>query len=129
MVFARTDANNVDVKVNMGKVPNFQAQQIRADTGLKTNGAVKLITTGGIKHVIKRHANDKNNQLGVTDQDFEEVPGILTNPDRVVKGMQNSRGNEALKFVKQIGNKEYHVVMALTRKNELILNTMYIKAK
>jgi hypothetical protein len=60
--FAKTDNTNTHRELNLGKVPNFQAQSIAALTGVSINGAIKIISAYGIIHAIKRHGNHNEEQ-------------------------------------------------------------------
>jgi phage-Barnase-EndoU-ColicinE5/D-RelE like nuclease3 len=57
--YAKADVTNTHQEINFGNVPNFQAQEINFKTGIKVNGAIKVISSSGIIHTIKRHGNDK----------------------------------------------------------------------
>jgi valyl-tRNA synthetase len=132
--FAKSDTTNTHHELNLGKVPNFQAQAITALTGVSINGATKVISAYGIIHAIKRHGNhneeQERGQIGITDNDFELIISILNSPDEVVRGKDGSRGKKALIFSKKIKACFYYVVMSVfSSKKGTILNfeTMYIK--
>src|SRR5881392_1395153 len=80
-------ADNKDVKdVYLGVVTDYQAATIRANTGVVTNGFKKTISVEAISHSIKKHGNGaeiKETQVGITDVDFREIPGILVAPDKI----------------------------------------------
>lgn len=134
VALAKTNNDAAYEDIIMGNVSNFQAQEINAKTGVKINGARKIMSTYGITHVLKGHGNNNEEtargQKGVTDKDFELVPNILSNPDSVSYGGKNSRGKESLIFIKNIDNLNYHVVMSVDVKKgqtDISLATMYIK--
>lgn len=119
----------------LGNVPNFQAMPIIAQCNIDLRGCRKVINAYGINHAIKRHGNDveeaKNQQIGICDVDFEEIPQILLNPDKLERGKDTSRGNPVLKFYKKIKNKNYIVLMTYLKGGrkggKLEFDTMYIK--
>jgi len=132
--YAKTDVTNTHQEINFGNVPNFQAQEINLKTGIKVNGAIKVISSSGIIHTIKRHGNDKEEtargQKGITDADFELIPSILANPDTINKGIVTGRGDQSIVFVKRVNSYDYHAVMAVKKKNDhitLFFTTMYAK--
>ena len=134
VVYSLTDESNESEDFIFGKVPMFQGQEIAAITGVIIKGAYKIITAYGIRHTIKRHGNnleeEKRGQIGVTPKDFDYIHTILINPDRVEKGNDGSRGKQALKLLKKISGKEYIVVMSVIKSRGDILlefDTMYIK--
>ncbi|HEY4060745.1 MAG TPA: hypothetical protein VGM30_02535 [Puia sp.] len=132
--YASADTTNTHQEINFGNVPNFQAQEINFKTEIKINGAVKIMSSSGIIHTIKRHGDDKEEskrgQKGITNSDFELIPSILATPDSVNKGIVTGRGDQSLVFVKKINSFEYYVVMAV-KKNDanirLFFTTMYAK--
>jgi hypothetical protein len=113
--FAKEDTTNTHQELSLGKVPNFQAQAIAALTGVSVNGATKVISAYGIIHAIKRHGNhveeQERGQIGITDNDFEFISGILNAPDNIIRGKDVSRGKKALIFSKKIKSDFYYVVM------------------
>lgn len=118
-----------------GFFPNFIAQQINRDTGVKTNGVKRIITTSGIAHAIKEHGDEKleklRGQKGLTVSDFELIPKIVANYDRVEKGHEH-RGCKGLLFVKKINDTDYYVAMKLRMNGgdaKLEFATMYAKHK
>ena len=132
--FAKSDTTNTYCDINFGTVPNFQAQDIKAKTGVTVKGCKKYLTASGIRHAFNGHGDivleNIKNQIAITNADFEELTKILDTPDCIEKGNNNRRGNDAVMFVKKIGNKNYHVVMSIVKFNDedkFIFNTMYIK--
>ena len=135
VTFAKSDTTNTYSDVNFGNVPNFQAQEINAKTGVDVKGCKKYLTASGIRHAFSGHGNveleKKNNQIAITDADFEHIPDILTNPDYLDRGNTNRRGNDAVLFIKKINGKNYHVIMSVVEERDetkLVFNTMYIKS-
>lgn len=134
VAFARADRTNTYQEINFGVFPNFQAQEINAKTGIKVNGASKILTSSGIIHAIKGHGDDKEEskrgQKGIIDSDFQLIPSILSDPDQVNKGIITARGDPSIVFVKKIKFIEYYVAMAI-KKNKSGVNiyftTMYAK--
>lgn len=134
ITFALNDKTNTYSDVNFGTVPNFQAQEINAKTHVNVRGCKKHLTASGIRHAFAGHGNaeleKRNNQIAITNADFELLPSILDKPDYLEKGNNNRRGNEAVVFVKNIKGHLYHVVMSVVKysdENRLVFNTMYIK--
>ena len=135
VAFAKTDTTNEQKEVVLGNVANFQAQEINKITGVKINGAKRIITLSGIRHAIKEHGNNKEQiergQIGIIDSDFELIQDILNRPDRLVKG-NDKRGKKSIMFIRLLGIKEYYIAMSLHPSKEdvkIIFNTMYIKKK
>jgi hypothetical protein len=121
--------------LEFGCFPNFVAQKINMETGVNIKGAKRLITTSGISHAFKQHGNDQlekqRGQKGLTVSDFELIPTIVANYDRVEKGHEN-RGCKGLLFIKHINGVDYYVAMKLRTNggdSKLEFATMYAKYK
>ncbi|KAF0242873.1 MAG: hypothetical protein Q8K64_09185 [Sediminibacterium sp.] len=132
--FAKNDTTNSYKEINFSSVPNFQAKIILEETGIDVKGCIKYLTASGIRHVLNSHADEHleayNNQIAVTDEEFEIIPIVLSSPDFYEVGNNNRRRNKAILFKKIINNKIYHVIMSIVNKsgeNILMFNTMYIK--
>jgi hypothetical protein len=132
--YSREDTTNTYKDINFGQVPNYKAQEINLKTGIKINGAMKILSNQAIIHIFSNHGHDKKEgergQKGVTDADCELIPSILSDYDDVFYGGKNSKGKESIVFVKVINNLKYHVAMAVSPSKDqinLFVNTMYIK--
>jgi hypothetical protein len=130
VTFAKEDTTNVYKEISLGTTPNFQAQQISANTGVNIKGLEKILTASGIRHAFAGHGNHKleseRGQVGIKDEDFELLPQILKESDSVVKG-DNKRGQQSVVFIKKIITNTYHAAFVCT-KNNLVFTTMFIKS-
>ena len=120
-------------EVNFGNIPNFQAQKINQIIGIKVNGAKKVLTAYGVRHILKEHGNNaaeiERGQRGITNADFELIPEILLIPDKIEKGKIVERNKQSMYFIKKL-KYEYFVAVILEGKNEglrLVVKTMYKK--
>ena len=134
IAFTKANGTNTYKEINFGNVPNFQAQEINSSTGIKVNGAKKILNNYAVAHIFKEHGNDfeqrERGQKGITDADIELIPKILSEYDAVAKGSNNSRGKQAIVFKKQISIYKYFLVMSVDAKSDkvnLFVNTMYAK--
>lgn len=134
--FSKTDTSNSYKEINFGIIPNFNAQTIASVTGVIVKSAKKCLSSIGIKHALNGHANHKleseRGQIGITDNDFEKIPTILNDYDRVERGHKHRYGSyNSVVFIKTIGYKEYHIVMSVhsSEERKLIFSTMFIKNK
>ena len=135
VAFAKIDTNLYS-EINFGGIPNFQAQEIAAKTGVTVKGAKKILSVDGIRHTITFHGNDalerQRGAFGVADSDFEHIPQILSEFDGVEKGNKGKQGYESVLFYKRINDKIYNVVMSLTdglEAKNLVFTTMFINKK
>lgn len=129
VAFAQSDPNKKYREIVISTTPNFQAQRIAQDTGIQVRGARKILTTDGVRHAYSTHGNtlleNQRNQIGITDTDFEFLPEIVNNPDKVEIG-NNKKGDKSIIFIKWINKKVYYIAMVYSGK-DLFFATMYIK--
>jgi hypothetical protein len=87
--FARTDKTNTLKEINFSSVPNLQAKEIFNKTGVTVKGCFKILSAFSIRHVLNGHGDATKEaalgQIAVTDEDFEFIPEILSNPDSIEK--------------------------------------------
>lgn len=131
---AKSENSNSGKEINFGKVPNFQGQQILKNTAVKINGAKKILSTFAINHILKQHGQgtnqEKRGQKTIVDADFEFIPKILEDPDKVEKAVSNNRGHTALKFYKEINGFNYCIIAAIHNSGDglnLNVDTMFAK--
>ncbi len=127
-------------EINFSTIPNFLAQQINQQTTVRTNGALKILSTHAIAHIFKQHGagtgQEARGQKTITDADLELIPQIFSSPDTIEKGNQNSKGKQCVLFKKKINGCTYHLVAAVHNKKDretgkeevkLFVNTLYAK--
>lgn len=131
---ATSSEDAVCADVELGKIHNYQAQQINQKTGVQLLGATKVITPYGVRHIIKSHGNNKSEkeraQIGVVNSDFVLIDEILRSPDQIIKGAIVERNKQSIVFIKRIKNIEYFVAMLVEGKKDnlrFVLKTMYKK--
>lgn len=132
--YAKADPTAEYQEINFGNVSNSLAQQITMLTRIDVKGAQKVLGSFGINHAFNSHGDHSQEsprgQIGIVDSDFDHIPTVLANPDKIEKGRDNRKGNSAILFAKTINNKIYHVVMNLKHTKDgkkLVVGTMYIK--
>lgn len=133
---SKNNPTNTEDEVNFGNLPNFQAQEINRLTGIKTNGAKKILTVYGISHIFKEHGvGTKQSERGQKDilaSDLELIPLIMSHPDNIEKGKPNRRGHSSIKFFKEINTYYYCVIASFINSRgalKLHVDTMFAKNK
>lgn len=123
-------------KVSLGITPNYVAQSILAQTGLKVHGLNMEIDSQAVVHIIKEHGNNTEQQLrgqaGITPKDYTLIPDILKSPDSVIKGKVIRGGGDSLVYSKCIASRKYFLVMRIQGyplNPHMTVKTLYIKTK
>lgn len=101
--------------------------------GLDITGWVHSIDEAGVRHILKKHGNEKvENQRGqraVTKEDITKLPEILLAFDSIEYTGKNEEGNECFLIKKQI-NGEVHCIQEIRKgRKKLAVKTMWIRIK
>jgi len=129
----KVDLDKKDFDVVYGKVDKGEAAKLKAKTGLNLEGYEYELTLSDIRHIYKRHGNEKlENEIGqiaVQASDIALIPEIVRNYDDVrLSSKKSGDGRNVLIYTKVIGNK-YYYFESVGAKEEKVLQpkTMYIK--
>lgn len=92
----------------LGKIPDSVAQMVKEQTGVDISGFGAVLHSDNIRHIMKQHGDPLmeplRGQIPLTAEHIAEIPGILSNPDRVYLSPEtDSRGRKVLGFEKNIG--------------------------
>lgn len=139
-VFAGTQDGTADMRPlppvrTMGLVPTDKASQIKSLTDAEVSGYDYVFDVDAIKHVIRKHTNERaeagSGQRAVAAEDFAQLPLILSRPDAVTRSSDTGLGEPAVVFEKVINGEKFVAVMTVRgqRRKQLGLKTMYIKRR
>jgi hypothetical protein len=106
------------------------AQEIKNMTEVNVSGYKHTIDVSSINHAIKNHGNEKSEtsrgQIAITEQDFEEIPEIITAPDNISYIGNDAKGNKVIRYAKKRFNAEIYLFEEIrTGRRELAFETMY----
>lgn len=59
---AKENSEDEAKEINFGIIPNFQAQQIAASTGVVVRTALRTLTSYAVNHTFKRHGVENENK-------------------------------------------------------------------
>lgn len=130
--FANSDITNSRRDINFGNISNQLAQQIKLEHKIHVHGALKILSSFQVKHILEGHSDEVEKaqgrgQKGVVENDFNLIPIIFLNPDSVERGYK-WREKLVLKFIKTIKNYTYILVTAFSiKQNTIEVITFYIK--
>lgn len=115
----------------MGMVRSDQAQQLEQLAGRPIAGFDYRFTPDSVRHILDEHGGTSEvprGQRPVTPEDFAELPGIVSRPDRIL-GPDRSNINELLvHYEKRIRGELYRATFAVaTRRRSLTLKTMFVR--
>lgn len=104
---------------------------VKQKIGVDISNYQHVIDVSGINHSLKNHGNKKienqRGQIAVTNEDFEKIPEIITNPDFVEYAGKDGKGKDVIKFTKTDNGVIYVFEEIRTGRKELAFATMYIK--
>ncbi len=120
-------------KFSFGKLSNEEIQKLKTETGLDLTDFNRVIDNYAILHTLNKHGNqkreEKQGQIAVIPTDFEMIPTITSQPDKIETGEKDSIGNDLIKYTKQIDNVYIYAEEIRKGKKELSAKTMYKRKK
>lgn len=100
-------------------------------TGFDLTGYERIIDKFGAIHAFVKHGNPKQEesrgQIAIIIEDFEKIPDITSNPDKIVCGEKNSHGKELIKYYKDYDCTYIYIEEKRDGKKVLATQTMYKK--
>lgn len=117
--------------IKLGKVPNWLAR-LGAENGLDIYGYDHAIDISAIKHIVKKHSNQKaeesRGQIAITTNDLMNIAEIVSTPDYIVFGTKTNQKLDAVVYVKQMPNgTTYYLEEVRKGRKTLTATTMWKK--
>jgi len=110
------------VEINFGEVAN--AALIKGQTGIDLAGYERTLDNYGVRHTIKKHGNElaeaPRGQIAVTADDFDLIPLITSEPDRVFLDGKNKVGRDVIVYTKLIDGVGYRYVEEIRNKGKRV---------
>nr|DAT19791.1 MAG TPA: portal [Caudoviricetes sp.] len=104
---------------------------VKAETGIDISGWKHSIGEADIRHILKKHGNEKTEnsrgQRAVTQQDIEKLPEILSDFDDMQYSGTNEFGNETFLVKKRIDDEIYCAQEIWTGRKKMVVKSMWIK--
>lgn len=114
-------------------VSDETARIVKDETGLDVSGWKHSIGEADIRHILKKHGNEKieNNrgQRAVTRQDIERLPEILDSFDDIQYSGTNEAGNETFLVRKRIGDEIYCAQEIWAERKKMVVKSMWIRKR
>jgi DNA polymerase III sliding clamp (beta) subunit (PCNA family) len=93
--------------VPFGLVDAKQAETIEDATGINVEGFERSLDTYAIRHILKNHGNAKieeaRGQVAITKEDFDKIPNVMNNPDRVANvGISKINQKPLIVYLKRV---------------------------
>lgn len=100
---ARRDKTS-KAKERLFQVPQWFANLARDKAGLEVSGYDVSIDAFSVRHTVNSHgdakAEEARGNVAVTDADIEAFPVVVSDPDRIVLGAKNKRGQDQVFFIR-----------------------------
>lgn len=98
---------HANATVVIGEVPAWEVDAAKA-AGFDISGYRHTADLYSIRHAIKQHGNqakeEARGQVALTDEDFAALPDALMNPDQIILGTKNERGQNQVFSVKRLAD-------------------------
>jgi len=117
---------NEDVFIDLEKVSQNAVAIITDNFKIDVSSYTHVISTGEIRHTVKRHGKKSNDRNPVEISDFALIPIIHSSFDRIVLGgIMPKTKNQCIIFEKKIGDIYYCVEEIRQGRKKLAFVTMY----
>jgi hypothetical protein len=105
-------------------------RQVALENGHDLEGFSHVVDASTVRHIKAEHGDEEaeklRGQIAVSDEDFEQIPAIVSEPDRVVFGLKTRRGLDAIGYAKRLPDGSIaYLEEARTGKKHLAAVTMY----
>jgi hypothetical protein len=115
--------------LSLGVISETEAQKLKNLTGLDLNNYERILDNFAIKHALNKHGHagveKLRGQIAISKEDFEHIPEIIENPDKIETGEKNRRNADLLKYTKNINEKVVYVEEIRKGRKQLALQTLY----
>ncbi|MFN2507349.1 MAG: class I tRNA ligase family protein [Chthoniobacterales bacterium] len=113
------------------RVSRELSSRIQQVARMETANFYHALDVFAVRHVLKQHgipaSEEQRGLIAIRASDFERLPEILAQPDSVEFGSRHPAGFKRIVLRKQINGVVYVVEEARTRKQQLLLVTMWKK--
>lgn len=119
-------------KIYFGKIDILVATKIEKEIGLNVNNYNLSLKSDSVKHILNNHSSKREllrGQIPIVEKDFQLIPNIVSNYDKVYKSGLTKQGKCVITFEKTIGDKYYLVNNISDKKHTLEVHTMYKRKK
>lgn len=115
-------------KIYFGKISDLIADKIENEIDINIKNYNLSLKSDSVKHILNNHSNKKEllrGQIPIVEKDFQLIPNIVSNYDKVYKAGLTKQGKCVITFEKVIGDKYYLVNNVSDKKHTLEVHTMY----
>ncbi len=124
-----SDDNKLD-KISLGKPTEKQIEKVKNEINLDISDYERVIDNYGVKHAFKKHGSPKTEeprgQVPITADDFEKIPEIVENPEKIEDIGKNKVGNDLILYEKEnICYVEGLRESKKKKRKEIFLETLY----
>lgn len=110
-------------------VPDWLSGLARDRAGLDVAGHQVALDAYAVRHVLGRHGDEAaetaRGNLPVSEADFEALPDVIDDPDQIVLGLKNQRGQDLVVFLREMPDGSTLAVSEVrTGRREVALSSM-----
>lgn len=130
VAFSVSDKTTVNKFVVIEKINIIEAEKIKKRTGLNLNGYERILDKSSIRHVIKKHATQKEYERGLVPvlfEDFELIPKIAK-PENIIYTSRTKDNKDAILYQFEDENVFFYLEEVRTGRKQVVLKTMYKKS-
>lgn len=120
--------NHKQIKVSLGKLSEEEIAKIAQETGFDLTDFERIIDNYAIKHINKKHGNEKKEasrgQVAIDEADYQQIAALIDKSSVEYSG-KNDIGNDTLMHVAELDWLYFYVEEIRTGKKQLAGQTLY----
>ena len=122
-------SGNENKVVEIATVSDWETSQAKEKAGIDISGYAHTVDMFAVRHAFKKHGDEKSEasrgQIAIADEDIASIESVVTNPDSLIFGIKNKRGQDQVFSVKRMADGTLLVVEEVrTGKKSLALESI-----
>jgi hypothetical protein len=118
-----------NTKLYFGKIGKDLANTIKKEININLEDYNISLQANAVRHIFKNHSSqnieDKRGQIAITKDDFELIPNIISDCDKLKKVDLTENNNIAIRFEKQFGNRYFLITYISNKNHNLEVKTLW----
>jgi hypothetical protein len=98
-----------------------EAERVKNETGLDIAGRQHVIASDYLQHIERRHGPLSGDRTPLTEDDYQLLPELISNPDQVTMSPKLHLGMPVIEYRKQIGDLYIAAEFVRPKAKELVL--------
>jgi len=124
-----SSSDNTAKEIVIKKIDKKEADFLKEKFGIIVTDGSHLLTKYEVIHILNSHGNERREklrgQLPVKKEDFQKIPEIIGNPNRIYSVGKSHQGLETIRYEKAIKDLFFYVEEVRNKGNDFVPKTMF----